>query len=236
MNNLSEAFSIFASGSAAMIPVMILISFLAGIISSASPCSLGILPLIIGYVGGYSKSDNKRLLIQMLFFSLGLASVLSIIGVACALSGKAFTSIATPPVILLFASVIIILGLNLLGVLDIHFPAIVKKIPQNKNNGLVIFPFLIGAIFALASSPCASPVLVSIMAFAAVSSNILFSIALLFSFAIGQCIIVIIFALFTQSIKNAGKIAEYSEILMKVFGLLLIGTGIFIWYSIFSGI
>ncbi len=236
MNNLSEAFSIYSSSSGIMLPVMIFISFLAGIIASLSPCSLGILPLIIGYVGGYSKSGSKRLFIQMLFFSLGLASVLSIIGVACAVSGRAFTSIAAPPVIIVFASIIVILGLNLLGILDIQFPAIIKKMPQNKNNGLVIFPFLIGAVFALASSPCASPVLAGIMAFAAASSNILFSISLLFAFAIGQCLIVIIFAMFTQTIKNAGRIAKYSEILLKIFGILLVSAGIYIWYSIFSGL
>ena len=234
MNNLSEIFSAYSQSVSIFLALMIIISFLAGVIASLSPCSLGILPLIIGYVGGYSKSDNKRLFIQMIFFSLGLASVLSVIGVICAVSGRAFTQVASPAVILIFASIIVILGLNLLGILDLQFPAIVKKIPQNKNNGQVVFPFLIGAVFALASSPCASPILASILAFAAVSSNILFSIALLFSFAIGQCVIVVIFAMFTQSIKHAGKIAKYSEILMKIFGIMLVCTGIYIWYSLIS--
>lgn len=236
MNNLIEAFSLYSQTGNIFMPVMIIIAFLSGIIASLSPCSLGILPLIIGYVGGYSKTDSKRLFIQMLFFSLGLASILSIIGVICAISGRAFTAIASPAVILVFASIIVILGLNLLGVLDIQFPALIKKFPQNKNNGLVVLPFIIGAVFALASSPCASPILASIMAFAAVSSNILFSIALLFSFAIGQCVIVIIFAMFTQSIKHTGQIAKYSEILMKICGILLVAAGFYIWYSIFSGI
>ena len=236
MNNLVDVFSAYATGNNFMIPVALIIAFFAGIIASLSPCSLGILPLIIGYVGGYSKSANKRLFIQMIFFSLGLASVLSIIGVACALSGRAFTSIASPAVILVFASIIIILGLNLLGILDIQFPAIVKKMPQNKNNGLVIFPFIIGVLFALAASPCASPILASIMAFAAVSSNILFSAALLFSFAIGQCLIVIIFAMFTQTVKHISTLAKYSELLMKISGFLLVAAGLFIWYTIFSGL
>ena len=236
MNNLMEAFSVYSMGNGFMLPVILVISFIAGIIASLSPCSIGILPLIAGYVGGYSRADNKRLFLQMLFFSLGLASVLSIIGVICALSGKAFTAAASPAVILIFASIIVILGLNLLGFIDIQFPALIKKLPQNKNNGLVFFPFLIGALFALASSPCASPILASIMAFAAVSSNVLFSIALLFCFAIGQCVIVILFAMFTQTIKHAPVIAKYSEILMKICGVILVITGLYIWYSIFSSL
>ena len=142
MDNLLQAFSVYSSGNTMIMPILIVIAFFAGVLASLSPCSLGILPLIIGYVGGYSKESNKRLFLQMLFFSLGLSSVLSIIGVLCAITGRAFTSFASPIVILLFASVILIMGLNLLGVIDINFPAIVKKMPQNKTGGFFVFQFL----------------------------------------------------------------------------------------------
>lgn len=236
MDSLLQTFSIYSSGNSYVYPLLILVSFLAGILASLSPCSLGILPLIIGYVGGYSKEKNKKLFIQMLSFSFGLSLVLSIIGVICAISGRAFTSFASPIVILIFASVIIILGLNILGVIDIHFPALVKKVPQNKNGSLFVFPFLIGTFFALAASPCSSPILASIMAVATISSNLLFSVSLLFAFALGQCIIVIFFALFTSALKNMNALAKYSSILMKISGILLIATSVYIYYSIFSNI
>lgn len=236
MDNLLQAFSVYSANNNFIMPLLIIISFFAGILASLSPCSLGVLPLIIGYVGGYSKENNKRLLIQMLSFSFGLSLVLSIIGVLCAITGRAFTGFASPILILIFASVIIIMGLNLLGLIDINFPAIVKKMPQNKSGSLFILPFLVGTFFALASSPCSSPILASIMALAAISTSIIFSITLLFSFAIGQCIIIIVFALFTSTLKHTGTLVKYSEILMKVCGIILIAAGIFIYYRIFSEI
>ena len=236
MNNLLEAFTLYSAGNNFILPILILIAFFAGVLSSLSPCSLGILPLIIAYIGGYSKEKNKKLFIQMISFSLGLSLVLSIIGVICALTGRAFTSFASPIVILLFASVIVIMGLNLLGVIEIQFPAIVKKMPQNKTGSIFLFPFLIGTFFALASSPCSSPILASIMAIATISTSIVFSIALLFSFALGQCLIIIVFALFTSTLKHTSKFAKYSEILMKISGLILIFAGLFIYYSIFTNI
>lgn len=235
MDNIIQTFSAY-SGNAFFIPLMLIAAFFAGIIASLSPCSLGILPLIIGYVGGYSKDGNKKLFVQMLSFSFGLASVLSIIGVLCALTGRAFTSVASPVVLLLFASVIIILGLNLVGFLDIHFPALVKKMPQNRRGGLFLFPFLVGAFFALAASPCSSPLLASILALATISNSIVFSLALLFSFALGQCVIIIIIALFASTLKHLGAFAKYSEMLMKFSGILLILAGLYIYYSIFSHI
>ncbi len=236
MDNLLQAFSVYLSGNTVIMPLLIVIAFFAGVLASLSPCSLGILPLIIGYVGGYSKESNKRLFVQMVFFSLGLSLILSIIGVLCAITGRAFTSFASPVVILLFASVIIIMGLNLVGFIDINFPAIVKKMPQNRNGGLILFPFLVGAFFALASSPCSSPILASIMAVATISTNILFSVALLFAFALGQCVIIIVFALFTSTLKHTNTLVKYSEVLMKISGVILILAGLFIYYSIFSSI
>jgi len=236
MNNIIQSLSLYMGGGHVMFPVLIGAAFLAGIIASLSPCSLGILPLIIGYVGGYSKEKSKRLFLQMLSFSVGLSAVLSIIGVLCALTGRAFTGFATPVLLLLFSSFIIILGLNLIGFVELQFPAFIKKMPENKNGSLFIFPFTAGAVFALVSSPCSSPILASLLAIAAISSNFLFSSALLFSFALGQCLIIIFFALFTSALKNAGKLAKYTNILIKASGILFILTGLYIIYSVFSAL
>lgn len=236
MDNLLQAFSAYSTGSGFVPLLLLIIAFFSGVLASISPCSLGILPLIIGYVGGYSKESNKKLFIQMLSFSVGLSLILSIIGVICALTGRAFITFASPILILLFASIFIIMGLNLLGILDIQFPAIIKKMPQNKNGSLFIFPFLVGAFFALASSPCSSPILASIMAIATISGNILFSVALLFSFALGQCIILIFFALFTSTLKKSSILAKYTQILLKASGILLILAGLAVYYAVFTSI
>lgn len=236
MNNLLQMFNMYSADNSFFVPILIGVAFISGIIASLSPCSLGILPLVIAYVGGYSKADNKKLFLQMLFFSLGLSLVLSIIGVICALTGRAFTSMASPIVILLFASVIAIMGLNLIGFIEIQFPTVIKKMPENKKGSTYFFPFVIGTFFALASSPCATPILASIMAVATLSGSVLFSISLLFSFALGQCVIIILFALFTSMLKNAGKLAKYTEILMKISGVILIITAIVIYYAVFSNV
>ena len=72
--------------------LFLLISFLGGILASISPCSLGVLPLIIGYVGGYSDDNKLKTFIQLCSFVLGLGFVLTIIGIICAVTGNVFAS------------------------------------------------------------------------------------------------------------------------------------------------
>lgn len=236
MDSILNVFNTYASNPNSFSLLLVVIAFVAGILSSLSPCNLGLLPLIIAYVGGYSKDGNKKLFIQMLSFSLGLSFVLSIIGVLCAFTGRAFSGVSSPVLILILASIFVLMGLNLLGFLQINYPVLIKKIPQNKANGYFVLPFLIGCVFALASSPCSTPILASLLAFATVSKNIILSLSLFFLFALGQCLVIILFALFTSVLKNAQKFARFSSVLMKISGVILIIAGLYIYYRIFSNL
>ncbi len=214
--------------------ILLLVTFLGGIISSLSPCTLGILPLIISYIMGYSKKTPFETFIQLLSFSLGLSFVMSVVGIISAYIGRVFVAIGGDYWVLIIASLLVVLGLNLLGMLDLYFPQIIKKMPVNKTGGLFLFPFLIGMFFALASTPCSTPILVSIMGFASLSNNILYSMGLLFMFAMGQAVIIILLGVFTSALVNAKKMVFLNGIIMKLAGILFVLCGIYMYYRVFS--
>ena len=60
-----------------------LISFLAGILTSVTPCSLSTIPLIIGYVGGYGEKNTKKALKLSLIFALRNVNYIYYIGSVC---------------------------------------------------------------------------------------------------------------------------------------------------------
>ena len=213
---------------------MLIASFLGGVIASVSPCSLAMLPIIIGYVGGYSKEKPLKTLLQMLFFVLGTAVVFTAIGIICAVTEKVFISFFGSYFGLIIGSFLIVMGLKLLDILDFEFPVIVKSIPKNDGGYAFLYPFLIGMVFALAGTPCSTPILAGIMAFASVSENILFAVLMLFLFALGQGLILIIAGVFTSSIKNMQSFVKVSELLLKLSGALLVLSGLYIFYKIFS--
>lgn len=211
-----------------------LISFLGGIIASLSPCSLGILPIIIGYIAGYSNKSNIKTFFQMTFFVLGMATILTTIGLFCALSGKIFLNQYAAYFSLFINGIILLMGLNLLGLLDINMPVFIKEMPQNNGHDLFLYPIIIGILFALASTPCSTPILAGIMGYASLSANIITACLMLFLFALGQGLIIVLAGVFTSVFKNMHKISKVSNFLIKISGIILILTSIFIYIKIFS--
>lgn len=216
--------------------LLILASFLGGIIASLSPCTIALLPLILAYVCGVSNNSYGELSIKLLSFSVGLSSVLGIIGVLCAATGKVFGGFDSPILLLIFGSIMMALGLQLIGILTLQMPTIVKKIPQTENTSLFWYPFIIGVLFAFLSSPCSSPILVGIMAMATASSDYITSFLMLFAFAFGQCTIIILAGLFASILKKLQQIQKYTDILIKFSGWIFVIFALYIWYSVYSNI
>lgn len=214
--------------------IFLLISFLGGVLASLSPCSLSVLPMVVGYVGGYSEESGFKTFLQLVSFVVGLSVVLTIIGVICALGGRAFVSIGGSYWVLFVASVILLFGLNLLGVIQFSVPVIVKQMPKGDAHSLFIYPFILGALFALAATPCSTPILVGIMSFASLSANLVYAALMLFMFSLGQGLIIVLAGVFTSFVKKVRVFSGVSEIFMKIMGVLLVLSAVYIYYSVFS--
>ena len=214
--------------------IFLLISFLGGVLSSISPCSIGMLPVIVGYVGGYGDDDKFKTFIQLISFVFGLSVVLSAIGVICALTGNVLSAFGGNYFVLFLASLILILGLNLLGLIELNLAPIVKKIPKGNSTSLFLYPFLVGSLFAFASSPCSTPILAGIMGFATLSKSIFQAALMLLFFSLGQGVIVVLAGLFTSFVKGVKNFSNISEILMKISGILLVVASLLIYVKIFG--
>ncbi len=233
MDNLVQIFSMNNTGILTWI-LMFTTAFLGGVIASISPCSLAMLPLMIGYVGGCSKESPFRTFVQLSFFILGTAVVFTIIGIICAITGSVFASVFGGYFTIIMASLLLIIGLKITGILDFEIPVIIKSMPQNNTSSLVVYPLLLGIAFALAGTPCSTPILAGIMVFAAMGKNMAAAVIMLFLFAIGQGLILIVAGLFTSGIKNIKKFAGFTDILMKISGWLIIAVSFYLYYKVFA--
>lgn len=232
MNSLYNIFSTSLHAGNAQF-ALLLLSFFGGVVASISPCSLAMLPIVIGYIGGYTEQSVSKTVMQLLSFVFGSSIIFTVIGIVCALTGHVFIAIAGNYFLLVIAGILMIMGLNLIGWLEIPIPTLINKIPQSRGNSIFLYPMLLGATFALAGTPCSTPILAGIMSLASVSSKFILAILMLFLFSLGQGIILVIASVFTSIIKQFGKVTEFSEMLLKLSGWVLVLASLIFYYKIF---
>ena len=205
--------------------------FLAGILSSASPCVLATIPLVVGFVGGYSDGDRWKAFRYSLAFILGLSLTFTAFGAAAGLLGTMFGTLGGPWY-LIAGLIALVMGGQLMGLYEISLP--IKRDFKPKRGGLV-GSFLLGLFFGIVSSPCATPVLVVLLTVVASKGQVLYGIALLFCYAIGHCLLMLLAGTFTGFVEGFVKargVVNFSLWAKRVSGLVvaLVG-GWFVWQS-----
>jgi len=213
---------------------IIVLIFFGGVISSLSPCTLGILPVIMGYIGGYSENTTKKTIIQVLCFVFGLSIVLTTLGMIAAFTGQALGFHSSPVFGLVLSSLILLMGLSLLEVIEVPMPTIIKQMPKNSNNNMILYPILLGGTFAIASTPCSTPILAGIMAYASLKANLMLGGVLLFCYALGQSVILVFAGLFTSLFKKFSAVKTVSGYFNKFSGIVLILAAAFLYLKIFG--
>src|SRR4028119_915531 len=102
--------------------VSIGVIFLAGLLTSLTPCMLSMLPITIGYIGGYEAKTRLQAATQSTWFALGLATTLAVLGILAAVVGRVYGQVGVGlPIVV--SAIAILMGLNLLEALPLQLPA-----------------------------------------------------------------------------------------------------------------
>lgn len=201
--------------------------FLAGVVSSASPCVLATIPLVVGFVGGYADGDRSKAFRYSLAFVLGLSLTFTVFGAAAGLFGTMFGTLGGAWYVVV-GIVALVMGGQLMGLYELRLPIRFDCRPQ---KGGVIGSFLLGLFFGVVSSPCATPVLVVLLTVVATKGKVLYGMALLFTYAIGHCLLMLAAGTFTGFVESLAKskgIANFSDWTKRAGGLLVAIVGVYL--------
>jgi len=209
-------------------------AFGAGSITAVAPCSLVAVPLLVGSAVAINRDLEPKESVRFTYlftalFALGVAISFSILGLIVAKFGG-FFSIAPLWAYLVAGTVSILLGLYAFGLLgEIDKSKIIQKLINYRLFG----GFLIGIVFGLVSTPCASAPLFAIVTVAG-SSGYLYAYGLILTFALGHSLLLLLSGVsigFVQTIVSNKFIATLSTTLNHAFSLLLIGFGGYFFYQ-----
>lgn len=212
-------------------PLSFLLVFLGGLITSLGPCNIATIPLIVGFVGGSSEISRKRSFSLSLAFAVGLAVTFMLLGVAAALIGGLIGT-GTDWWYYLVAVICFILGLNMLGVLKISLPMWFGGLRERVNLKGVSGAFVLGLVSGLVASQCATPALAAILTYVMSTGAIVYGALLLFVYALGRGVPVVLAGTFTGVLKSLQSLGHWSEWLEKVSGVIIIAVGLyFLWIA-----
>jgi cytochrome c-type biogenesis protein len=193
------------------------IAFAGGLLASISPCILAMLPINLGYIGTRQVTSRWDALRKASSFVLGVVVVLSLFGLfsglqtALIVDYKGYFHVAV-------GLVIILMGASFAGLIHLPLPKQAIKIP-------IAGPFGAGLTFALVSSPCASPVLVAILAAAAASGSTWSSVLTMVSYALGYTAIIFFSSLFAGLLKLRVSVLEAGDKIIRWGGWALVVMG-----------
>lgn len=206
-----------------------LLALLAGILTSFTPCALTSIPLVIGYVGGTGQKDTKRSFKLSVVFSLGMAVTFTILGTVASILGKLMQGTGSWWYILL-GILMLLMALQTWEVYN--FIPSSYAISKNTKRGF-IGAFFSGVLGGLFSSPCATPVLIVLLAMVAKEGNLVLGILLLLLYSIGHSFLVMIAGTsvgFVHKLSSSEKYGGASKTLRIVMGLLIMLIALYMFY------
>lgn len=219
------------------------IAFVGGLLSFFSPCILPLIPAYISHLAGTtveemgkgkSKLLQAKVFINALFFVLGFSVLFISVGLTIGYISEAFSGFN---VWLSRAAgvIIIIFGLQTLGLIEIPFLMSEHRIKAGIRGQNYFKSTILGAAFGLGWSPCIGPILASILVLAGSSASTLTGGTLLVSYSLGLATPFLITGLFSSGISNfIQKASRYFGIVNIIAGILLIALGIIVFTNNFS--
>lgn len=160
-------------------------ALLGGVATIVSPCSAVLLPAFFAY----AFASRTALLGRSLLFFAGLLTTLVPLGVAASSLGRLFAE--HRPLVVAVASVLVIV-LGLFQLLGIPLP-----LPGRSRRGgdttSAFAVYLLGTVYGVAGV-CSGPILGSVLAVAALKSNVVYGGVLLGIYALGMVLPVMVLA------------------------------------------
>lgn len=226
INNWIEALSALISDSMWLAPVLAL---LAGVLTSVTPCALSSVPLVIGYVGGTGNNDTKRAFWLSLTFAAGSAVTFTVLGTVSSLAGRLMGTSASWWYILLG----VLMLLMALQTWEIYnFVPSTYLISKNTRKGY-IGAFVAGILGGIFSSPCATPVLITLLAIVAEKGSLLWGIVLLLLYSIGHSALVLLAGTsigLVKKLTSSNRYGKFSKVLKIVMGSAILLIAFYMFY------
>lgn len=206
----------------------LVVGFSTGFFFSFNPVALAAIPVSLACV---TKARETR--VAVLYagaFVLGMLVVHAALGLAAGFGGKWVQSLFGREWGLALGPLLIVLGLAWPGWIRLPLPRITLRARRATS---VAGAVTLGATFSVAVCPFCTPVLIVLLGVAAGIGSPLFGAVLLFAFAVGRALPVLLGGWAVGALENLKMLSRYQKWFEVAGGVLLIASGLYMLNAYF---
>lgn len=215
-----------------MTKIPYLLCFAEGLLTFVSPCILPLFPVYIFYLAGVTDKTQirrSRLVSNSMAFVIGFGIVFVGLGATATFIGS-FLQEHILVMRKVSGIIMIFLGLNFIGILNLNFLNTDKHLEYNPAGLNFMKSLIFGMVFAFGWTPCVGAFLGSALLLASNADSIGQGVFMLLLFSAGLGLPFILFAaLFNRTHSLLEYMHKYNRTISIVSGLVLIIAGLLVY-------
>lgn len=202
-------------------PWALALAGIGGVIAGLNPCCLAFYPAVTAACCTRANAGVRVAASRAAAFVAGTALATTSLGIVAAMAGHAAATIGRGPRYAL-AFIPIVAGLHLLGGIRLPLPPI-----RARQATTALAAFVAGLFLSLVVGSCGTPVLASILSYAAYRGSILFGALLLFVYGLGSGLPLLLLG--TAAGSLSARLGDSAHVwLDRAAGVVLIGLGFYL--------
>jgi thiol:disulfide interchange protein DsbD len=208
------------------------IVFIAGVLTSLTPCIYPMIPITAAIVGGDVvaaggvRRPRARTVLLTFAYVLGLAAVYAALGLFAGMTGTMFGAVSTNPWLYFgMANLLILAALAMLDVVPVRIPSrLLKRAAGAGGGGSIPAAFVMGSASGLVAAPCSAPVMAAVLTWVTATRSGMLGFVYLFAFSLGMCTLLVAVGLFSGTVTRLPKAGIWMVWVKRGFALIMLGA------------
>lgn len=208
--------------------VAIALVWLGGLLTALSPCVYPLIPITLSILGARQAGSAFKGFLLAATYVGGMVVLYTTLGVSFAWFGAlAGSALQSPLITIGVALFCLVMAASMYGAFELVLPSSLQTRLSQLGGGGFQGAFVMGLVAGIIAAPCTGPVLSFILTLIARERDLYKGAALMFCYALGMGMPFLVLGTFSQAIARLPKSGKWMEIIKSVFGLLMLGAGLY---------
>jgi thiol:disulfide interchange protein DsbD len=200
------------------------VAFAGGVATSLTPCVYPLIPITVSIFGARRAASRRQAMALSGLYVLGIAAMYSGLGLAAALTGRAFGAVMQNPWALGFVALVLAaMAASMFGLFELRLPGALQQRLERVGGAGHAGAFGMGLVSGIIAAPCTGPVLAAALAFVAAKGSPLFGVSIMFTYALGMGLLFFLIGAFSVALPKSGP---WMDTVKSVFGVALLAAAL----------